>query len=77
MSRRKAKRNICSVHHEIREIADDLEEEFATFVSKKALKKIKEIQNLADEALGYGQSMENRLSEYKDAIENIGFNRKK
>ena len=73
MSRKKEKRNICSVHYEIKEIADDLEEEFKQFVSKKALKKIKEIQRLSNEALDYGQSMENRLKEYRDGIESMGF----
>ena len=79
MSRRKvkAKRNICEVHYAIKELAEDIEEEFQEFVSKKALKKIQEIQKLSDEALGYGQSMENRLNEYKDGIENLGFRRKK
>jgi len=77
MSRKKAKRNICSVHHDIRGLAEELEEEFKEFVSKKALRKVREIQKLADEALEYGQSMENRLHEYRDGIENIGFGRRK
>lgn len=76
MARRK-KRHICEVHGEIKEIAEDLEEEFKEFVSKKALTKVRKIQKLADEALDYGQAMENRLSTYRDGIENLGFDRKK
>ena len=77
MSRRKTKRNICSVHYEIKELAEDIEEEFKQFMSKKALKQILKIQVLADEALEYGQSMENRLQEYRNAVDNLGFVRKK
>ena len=77
MSRKKAKRNICSVHYDIKELAEDLEEEFKQFMSKKALKQVLKIQALADEALEYGQSMENRMREYRNAIDNLGFVRKK
>ena len=68
MAKRKkkiVKRNICEVHYEIKDLAEDIEDEFAEFVTKKALKKIQRIQTLIEEALEYGQSMENRLMEYK------------
>jgi len=75
MSRKRKKRNICEVHDEIRELAEKLEETLVGEVPKKHLKVLEKIQTLAEEAKEYGQSMENRMSEYRDAIEGVGFNR--
>jgi len=75
MSRRK--RNICEVHDEIRKLAEDLEKDLNGKVTKKSIQKLQRIQKIAEEAKEYGQSMENRLNEYKDGIEGIGFNRNK
>ena len=75
MSRRK--RNICEVHDEIRELAIELERDLSGNVTKKSIRMLKRIQQIAEEARDYGQSMENRLNEYKDGIEGIGFNRNK
>lgn len=77
MSPPKKKRYICSIHDEIREIAEDLEELLSDFLSKEPLNKIKRIQELADEAKEAGQHMEDRLKDYKHSIEAMGFQRKK
>ena len=77
MARRK--RLICTVHDEIWQTADEiLELDLKDSNDRRKLKRLaKRIQNDASEAKIYGQSMENRLSDYKDAVENLGFKRKK
>ena len=76
--RGKTKRLICYVHDEIIEVVDELSCELQERgIPKKILKKLGKIASLATEARGYGQSMENRMGEYRDAIEGLGFSRKK
>lgn len=75
MSRRK--RNICEVHDEIRSLAEDLEKDLNGKVTKKSIQMLRRIQKIAEEAKESGQAMEDRLNEYKDGIESIGFNRNK
>jgi ElaB/YqjD/DUF883 family membrane-anchored ribosome-binding protein len=74
---KKGKRYICSIHDEIEEIASSLEEMLGSFLSKEPLEMLKKIQLLTQEAKEAGQSMEDRLKEYKHTIESIGFQRKK
>ena len=82
-TRRKTFVTICERHGRIESWAEDLEElasdrtvrlEALRKRVKELAKKIKTEVNIAADS---GQSMENRLSEYKDAIEGIGFVRKK
>ena len=74
----KRKRLICTVHDEIYDFAEEIEElDFSDRNHKRKLKSLaKRIKKDASEAKDYGQSMENRLSEYRDAIEELGFKRK-
>ena len=67
------KRYICHVHDEIETLAEELIEELEGKVTKAVIKKLKKIESDAVEARDYGQAMEDRLSVYKDGIENMGF----
>ena len=76
MARRK--RLICTVHDEIFQCAEELRYlDYSKSVKTQVARIAKRIQKDAMEAKEYGQSMENRLDEYKVAIEDIGFKRKK
>jgi ATP-dependent protease HslVU (ClpYQ) peptidase subunit len=77
MSRKKAKRLICTVHDEIMQMCEDLTDEWSEKLNKRELKKLDKIYKLAEEAKLYGESMEGRLIEYKEGIEEIGFLRVK
>jgi hypothetical protein len=59
------------------ETAEDLEEELEGRLTKREVNKLRKIAKLAEEAKLYGQAMEDRLSEYKSGIENLGFTRDK
>jgi len=69
------KRNICTVHGFIYTLARDLEREYGERLPKIAQAKLARIQTLAEEAKDYGQAMEDRLLEYRDGVENLGFKR--
>ena len=77
-----SKINICNILDCILTICDDINKlEFHSY-KEETLKKIiddyiKRIQNSTGEALQRGQAMENRLIEYRKAIEQLGFKRKK
>ena len=75
--KRKTKRNICDVHYDIDKLAQELEEILKELKSRKGARIARDISDLAEEARNYGQSMENRLSTYREAIEDMGFRRKK
>ena len=75
--KRKTKRKICFAHDEIIKLASDLQIELEGDVAKKIIQKLKKIEAVAEEAKEYGQSMEDRLSEYREAIEGLGFYRRK
>ena len=79
----KASDQICNYHHYIKERANDILK-----IKDRTYDKVEdllwEVQNIADDiynsvnmALEAGQSMENRLKEYRDAIEGLGFRRDK
>ena len=78
-------RNICSMHGDIERIADELigieisEMKFSELIElDKTIKKHgEELKELAVEAGDAGQSMEDRMKEYRDAIEGLGFSRNK
>ena len=72
--RKKERRKICNVHDDIMEAADELlEMELPRGFKGKVKKLARNIRALADEAKDSGQAMENRLYEYYNAIEGIGF----
>jgi len=72
------KRLICCAHDEIIELADKLENlDYPEHIGKKVRKIIKKIVAVAEEARVYGQSMEDRLRDYRNSIEELGFKRKK
>ena len=78
----KVKRTICSVHDEIYDFAYDIEaliDDLDILKKHKTpiLSKLKKIKSDAKEAKEYGQRMEDRMSEYRYAIEELGFVRKK
>lgn len=78
-----SKRNICDIHKEIQEYANQImkmkESQFESI--EDALYDIRwiaeQIDSAVDEALEAGQSMEDRLSDYRNAIEDLGFKRVK
>jgi len=72
MPRKKAKekRLICHLHDDIIEECDFLLETFEEFKTK-----VTHIKQLAEDAKERGQAMEDRLYDYKRAIEGLGFTR--
>lgn len=68
---RKAKRYICEAHEEIIDIA----EEILLEPEHRLKSKLHKIIRIAREAKAYGQSMEDRLSLYRESIEELGFKR--
>ena len=76
----KNNKTICDRHTNILEIAEECvrmkfheesaEEDFNYFINK-----MDDIHRLAREALDDGQNMEDRLDEYRTAIESLGFQR--
>lgn len=75
-----SKRNICEVHDELVEVAIAAVEEAAEIQTPGRLRQkvrslASKVKKLAKEAKKYGQSMENRMSEYREAIEALGFTR--
>jgi len=82
VKRKPTKRMICDVHDEIQELALDVEAAIDDMIPLKKdkqpiIKLLRRIIADAKEAKEYGQSMEDRLSDYKSNIESLGFQRKK
>jgi len=80
---KKKKRIICNIHDEIMIIAEQINNmdiadyrSEATFL-RSLRAKVKKIDKLAEEAKERGQAMEDRLYEYFEAIEGLGFTRDK
>ena len=74
----KAKRPICDVHGEILKLAEALMQTELPKGHKRGVRLTAQaIVRLAKEAKAYGQKMENRLWEYRDVIEGLGFERDK
>jgi len=67
------KRLICECHDEIKELGKELE----NLDLQRIIDIAKRLQDVAVEAKAYGQSMENRLSDYRSAVEGLGFSRDK
>lgn len=84
-----SKRNICDVHDDIiKECGSIIKDINNTRSSDSAEDLYNTLDNIrwqldsyiisyAEEAMEYGQSMEDRLKEYRDAIEGLGFIRSK
>lgn len=81
MQRPKAHDQICNYHHDIKEKASEIMK-----IKEGSYDNIAdllwEVQSMADDiyasaamALEAGQHMENRLKEYREAIERLGFTR--
>ena len=80
-------KNICRIHDDIMEKSSEImsldkyinKEDCEDLLGRleEALSLASDIYNLAHEAKGCGQRMEDRLSEYKSSIEDLGFIRKK
>jgi hypothetical protein len=77
-----SRRNICDYHDDIIKTALEIEKikENQYETVEEVLYEVQhlawDIRSWAEEAKEAGQSMENRLSEYRDAIEGLGFERK-
>lgn len=77
------KHNICDYHSKIKDLAWKIEKirERDYDEVKDLLDEVQsiasDIYTFADKALDAGQSMENRMKEYKEAIEGLGFIRNK
>lgn len=77
------KHNICDYHDAIKELARKIENirirdyDDISDLLNDVQWIASDIYTYADKALDSGQSMENRLREYRDAIECIGFIRNK
>lgn len=77
------KHNICAYHSKIKDLAWKIEKIKVSQYDevKDLLDEVQDIASdiysLADRALDAGQSMENRLKEYKESIEELGFTRNK
>lgn len=75
------KKDICELHDKIMEIAASLaktkpsEYDTPQDLWRWISSEIDDIYSLADDAKAAGQSMENRLKLYREAIEGLGFTR--
>ena len=75
---RKQKVLICHKHDEIMSLCEEiLEMDFDRAFKRELIRKVKKILKLTESAKDDGQCMEDRLTEYRGAIEDIGFKRKK
>lgn len=84
-----SKRVICSVHDDIINLCNsmvkdinrcsksDTKDELYDVLDDIRWKLDNYIISYAEEAKDYGQSMENRLTEYRNAVERLGFTRDK
>jgi len=79
---------ICSLHGDIESLCENIEENLKQINKKTTKEQIlklkqqiardtKNIKKIVEKALEAGQSMENRLVAYYDAITELGFERKK
>lgn len=78
----KNNKTICDRHTNILDITEDcgrmkFSEEYAEENFNYLIDKMDDIHKLAREALDDGQNMEDRLDEYRTAIEELGFQRVK
>jgi len=65
------KRPICFIHDEIEELIGDV----MPMVKGKSIQKLRRMLKLTVQAREAGQNMENRLNDYRDAVEKLGFRR--
>lgn len=87
MAKKKVRELICDTHDKIDVLGVELENlgnemktmpfEELRLLPRKLIKIGKQIQRLAYNAKDSGIHMENRMYEYHNAIENLGFERKK
>jgi SMC interacting uncharacterized protein involved in chromosome segregation len=81
MPRKPKKELICNVHERIKDTAVDIRDILKKVkgIGKRDMQRLdRRIDSIIEDtckALSSGQSMENRMSEYRDAIERLGFTR--
>jgi len=72
------RRAICNTHSDLSDLIDDITElKLLTSDKDKLILIIGQMRKLIREAMESGQAMEDRLKEYKLAIEGLGFIRDK
>jgi hypothetical protein len=74
---RKDHRLICYLHDDIIDLSNKLKTEVYTKNHGILVLKLDKLIKFAERAKLRGQQMEDRLSEYREAIENLGYIRKK
>ena len=68
------RRYICTVHGEIEDLADEiLNAELPAGYRREVRNAARKIKKLVEEARDSGQAMEDRLQDYYDAVEGLGF----
>ena len=75
---RREKKTICDMHQEIIQLCSEIESlkfDHVKQTKRQVLSRVKKIAKLTAQARISGQSMENRLSEYYDAVTSVGFKR--
>ena len=71
---KKERRYICTVHGEIEDLADlILSTDLPAGYRREIRSAARKIKKLAEEARDSGQAMEDRLRDYYDAVEGLGF----
>ena len=74
----KEKRLICTAHGELADLVQEIRKIKFPYGFKGRINVILDKMNkVIDEVLEYGQSMEDRLYEYHDAVEGLGFKRER
>lgn len=74
------KKTICDMHQEIIQLCSEilsLKFDHVRRTKRQVLSRVKKIAILTAKSRVAGQSMENRLNEYYDAITSVGFKREK
>ncbi len=75
---RKDNRLICYIHDDVMALCETIKEDLTKKVPPSIIKqKLDRIVRLTERAKSKGQQMEDRLSKYREAIEEVGFERKK
>lgn len=73
-------KTICDFHNKIVKLAKELQNlswtDDVSEIRKYVEDNANDIQGWAEDALISGQKMEDRLKEYRDAIESLGFDRR-
>lgn len=80
----KEKRTFCDANHELRGLIQDIISEIETAITYEntsglevALSDLTKCEEIVEETQEYVEKMEDRLKQYKFAIESLGFERSK